>query len=108
QAHVEAVTAKHAQPRRQAMDLQVAFHRLLPASPGRTSCLVESLFKLGNRLREAPRDPREVPLVERNELGRTLCGEAIWKPECTADGRHDPRFSFTTGGLPQAPWSAIS
>lgn len=81
EAQVETETTQHAQAGGQAMDLQVPVHRLPALAAGRLELGVEATGQVGDRLFEALRDGREVPLVGGDQLRIGLVGEVAGKVE---------------------------
>ena len=107
QAEVQAEAAQGAQASGQPVDLQVPVQRLLPDATGGPALGVEPLGDLGDRLLQALGEVREVLLVGRDERRGGLGGELVGKVERRGSCRHGGRVSGKTGGLPQAPGSAI-
>jgi hypothetical protein len=67
------------------VDLQVPVHRRLPDTAGRLALGTEAVGQVGDRLLEALRDGREVPLVAGDQPRVGLGGEVVGKVECTGD-----------------------
>lgn len=63
QAQVQTEAAQRAQASGQPVDLDVPVHRLLAEAAGRPARGVEAFGQLGDRLRQALREGREVLLV---------------------------------------------
>ena len=81
EAQVQAEAAQGAQPGGQPVDLHVPVHRLLADAAGRLALGVEAVGQVGDRLLEALRDGREVPLVAGDQRRVGLGGEAVGKVE---------------------------
>lgn len=81
QAQVQAEAAQGAQPGAEPVDLGVPVHRLLADAAGRPAGGVEGGGQVGDRLLQALRDGREVPLVGGGQRRVGLGGEALGKGE---------------------------
>ena len=85
------------------MDLQVAVHRRLAGAAGRPALGVEAVGEVGERLLEALRDGREVPLVAGDQGRVGLGGEVVGKSERGGQRGQRDRLQFAVVG----PGSAI-
>ena len=104
QAQVQAVAAQSPETGGQPMDLQVPVHRLLPGAPGRPALGVEAVRQVGDRLLEALRDGREVPLVAVDQGRVGLGGEVVGKVRTRCPSARSPdQLQFAGCG----PGSAI-
>ena len=104
EAQVETVASQGVQACGEAMDLEVAVQRLLAVAAGLSARGIPLARQLGDRLREALRDRREVPLIASDQGGVGLGGQARRKIEDT----HGRSVCAEEGALRQAPTRAIS
>ena len=79
QAQVQTETAQDAQPSGQPVNLHVPVHRLLAYAAGRLALGIQALGQVGDRLRQARSDGREVLLVTGDQSRVGLGVEAAGK-----------------------------
>jgi hypothetical protein len=108
ETQVETKPAQRAQSRSQAVNLEVAFERLLAAPTGRPPFFVEPGGQLPHSARKAPLHDIEVRGVIGYQFRCRLGFESFWKVENTGCNSHDRRFSRAEGVLRQAPHCRIS
>ena len=120
EAQVQTEATQGAQAGGQPVDLHVPVHRLLADAAGRPARGVETVGQVGDRLLEALRDRREVPLVAGDQRRVGLGGEVVGKVEhggsqgiqfmtsMSAECGLGRRFCVINGVLPQAPRCAIN
>ncbi len=87
QAQVQAEAAQGAQAGGQAVDLGVPVHGLPADAAGRPALRLQAVGEFTDRLREAFRDGREVPLVAVDQGRVGLGGEMVGKVERAAGPR---------------------
>ena len=87
QAQVQTEAAQGAQASGQPVDLHVPVHRCLAYAAGSLALGIEAVGQVGDRLLEALRDRREVPLVAADQPRVGLGREAVGKVERTGRQR---------------------
>jgi hypothetical protein len=91
EAQVQTEAAQGAQASGQPVDLHVPVHRLLAHAAGRLALGVKAIGQVGDRLLEALRDGREVPLVAGDQRRVGLGSEVAGKVECAGGQRRQLR-----------------
>jgi hypothetical protein len=83
EAQVQAEAPQQAQASAQPVDLHIPVHRRLAYAAGRPALGIEAVGQVGDRLLEALRDGREVPLIAGDQRRVRLGGEAVRKVKRT-------------------------
>ncbi len=103
EAQVQAEAGQGAQPGSHPVDLHVPVHRRLADAAGRPELGLDAAGQVGDRLLEALRDGREVPLVAGDQRRVSLGGETIGQVESTGSQGVHVISSDARAGRPAGP-----